>query len=319
LEGEFVFVPRGVPLELFSTLCPLVIPGTDICDVCGSPTCIIDFEAVVIQNPTFDSSGDSGYQTSNLGRAEMEHNITSDPGAGQGSNTVTVEFCGDGVVDGTAGETCDPPTFLCNITRTACLIDADCDETLTGVPGQFCGVEVAPVLGGEADRECRNTGTPLECTYCGDGVEDPGEDCDDGNDIDDDGCTNECEITVCGDGVVGNSGYCRDATTGAPRLPSFCLSNSDCLPDEECRIETCEPVGPNADPNCDPVLCIKCGDTIIDPGETCDTNPGIPVNDPAPGDLRDCRPEGSPNECTYCGDALPNELPPQTCDRGGSL
>jgi len=37
---------------------------------------------------------------------------------------------------------------------------------------------------------------------CGDGVLDAGEQCDDGNSVDGDACTNECTIAVCGDGVV---------------------------------------------------------------------------------------------------------------------
>ena len=37
---------------------------------------------------------------------------------------------------------------------------------------------------------------------CGDGVVDDGEECDDGNDENTDGCLNACQLAVCGDGVV---------------------------------------------------------------------------------------------------------------------
>lgn len=46
--------------------------------------------------------------------------------------------------------------------------------------------------------------------YCGDSVaQDPNDDnfsetCDDGNTIDDDGCSNACTLTYCGDGTVQN-------------------------------------------------------------------------------------------------------------------
>lgn len=43
------------------------------------------------------------------------------------------------------------------------------------------------------------------CTMptCGDEVTDTGEMCDDGQDGDDtDGCTDACELTMCGDGIV---------------------------------------------------------------------------------------------------------------------
>ncbi|MCA9687107.1 MAG: hypothetical protein KC457_33385, partial [Myxococcales bacterium] len=35
--------------------------------------------------------------------------------------------------------------------------------------------------------------------FCGDGNVDPGEDCDDGNDVDGDACTNDCIAAACGD------------------------------------------------------------------------------------------------------------------------
>ena len=38
--------------------------------------------------------------------------------------------------------------------------------------------------------------------FCGDGILDPGEDCDDGNRNDNDACTNRCKVNVCGDGVM---------------------------------------------------------------------------------------------------------------------
>ncbi len=38
---------------------------------------------------------------------------------------------------------------------------------------------------------------------CGDGVLDPGEECDDGNLINNDFCSNNCTLNVCGNGRVG--------------------------------------------------------------------------------------------------------------------
>ncbi len=36
------------------------------------------------------------------------------------------------------------------------------------------------------------------------------EDCDDGNSIDDDACNNNCEETLCGDGIVQSGEDCDD-------------------------------------------------------------------------------------------------------------
>lgn len=47
---------------------------------------------------------------------------------------------------------------------------------------------------------------------CGDGVvQPPGEQCDDGNDVNDDGCTNTCTASACGDGVEQAGEECDDA------------------------------------------------------------------------------------------------------------
>jgi cysteine-rich repeat protein len=40
------------------------------------------------------------------------------------------------------------------------------------------------------------------CASCGNGVRDPGEDCDDGNDSNEDACLSSCRFNVCGDGYV---------------------------------------------------------------------------------------------------------------------
>jgi hypothetical protein len=51
-----------------------------------------------------------------------------------------------------------------------------------------------------------------------------------------------------------------------------------------------------------------CGDSQIDPGETCDPVASIPAL--PPGNLNECR-----ADCTYCGDGILQA--PETCDTGG--
>jgi cysteine-rich repeat protein len=47
---------------------------------------------------------------------------------------------------------------------------------------------------------------------CGDGFVDPGEECDDGNTLDGDGCSHDCKIEhSCGDGIVDPGEQCDDA------------------------------------------------------------------------------------------------------------
>jgi cysteine-rich repeat protein len=78
---------------------------------------------------------------------------------------------------------------------------------------------------------------------CGDGVMQLGEECDDGNADDGDGCQATCRLPYCGDGVVDPGETCDEG-----------LQNSD-APDATCRT------------NC---IAAGCNDGILDVGEVCD-------------------------------------------------
>ncbi|HEY8378931.1 MAG TPA: DUF4215 domain-containing protein [Nannocystis sp.] len=91
-----------------------------------------------------------------------------------------------------------------------------------------------PTTGGTTDATTDATGV------CGDGVVDPGEECDDGNDVDGDACTNACTNAVCGDGIVGPGEMCDDGN----------------MNDEDDCTNACAPA--------------SCGDGIVQVGEECD-------------------------------------------------
>ncbi|MEE9296536.1 MAG: DUF4215 domain-containing protein [Phycisphaerae bacterium] len=89
------------------------------------------------------------------------------------------------------------------------------------------------------DTSDTGNGTPpivdmgaYEFTPCGNGVTNTGEECDDGNTTDGDGCNAICAIEFCGDGTVNNSGteQCDDGNT----------ANGDCCDGNCIR----EPVAP---------------------------------------------------------------------------
>jgi cysteine-rich repeat protein len=81
-------------------------------------------------------------------------------------------------------------------------------------------------------------------SLCGNGMPDPGEVCDDGNNNSGDGCRSDClKIEVCGDGVIDLGEGCDNGA-----------ANAD-VPDAPCRT-TCQ--------------LPHCGDGIVDTGEQCD-------------------------------------------------
>jgi cysteine-rich repeat protein len=76
---------------------------------------------------------------------------------------------------------------------------------------------------------------------CGDHLMDPGEECDDANNVDTDACLPGCKLARCGDGVV---------ETGVEACDDANSVNTD-----SCRNSCALPT---------------CGDLIVDPGEECD-------------------------------------------------
>lgn len=71
----------------------------------------------------------------------------------------------------------------------------------------------------EADADAEPDPDAVAPPNCGDGILDPGEECDDGNTVDTDECTNLCRESFCGDGIV-NATFGRE-TLVAPLVDAF--------------------------------------------------------------------------------------------------
>lgn len=83
----------------------------------------------------------------------------------------------------------------------ACTATAQCDAELQCFRAA-CTLTCESHSACDAGQRCIG-GVCLEArTSCLDGVVDEGEACDDGNEIDNDACRNDCELPVCGDAVV---------------------------------------------------------------------------------------------------------------------
>jgi len=125
--------------------------------------------------------------------------------------------------------------------------------------------------GGVTEVEDTSTGAPEP--YCGDGVQDPGEDCDAGADNADDAmCTSRCELARCGDGLVGPGEACDDGDaddadecTGACAPPS--CGDGLLGPGEQCDDGDLD----NGDECLTTCVPASCGDGYVQAGvETCD-------------------------------------------------
>lgn len=146
---------------------------------------------------------------------------------------------------------------------------------------------------------------------CGDGVPAVWEQCDDGNKIDGDGCSNVCKSPACGDGVIQNGEECDDANQ---------LSNDTCT--NACKIPRCGDliVQTGLGEQCDDGNLIKndnctndcklptCGDGAVQTGEECDDGNRL--------DNDTCT-----NQCVLarCGDNVLQIAAGEECDDGNRV
>ena len=182
--------------------------------------------------------------------------------------------CGDGVVEGQ--EECDDGnTNTDDGCSDVCIIEF-CGDGITHVGlSEACD-------GGDQNSDSEPDACRTNCSLagCGDGVTDGGEDCDDGNSVDEDGCSALCVDEFCGDGVA-QSGLNEECDAGG--------ANSDVDPDT-CRTSCLLP---------------WCGDGVVDSAEACDD-----------GNQTDG--DGCNASCAFefCGDGVIQSGAGEICDDG---
>lgn len=189
---------------------------------------------------------------------------------------------------GLLGVTCFTGDELVN---QPCQSDADCNPVLDALGRQLrcqhsvCGYTALcgdGIIDVEVDEECddgdrvRDDGCSEHCKTerCGDGIKQSGEACDDGNLEGSDGCSASCENEACGDGIVQEAEACDDGNM---------VDTDACV--DHCKVA-------------------KCGDGFIQAGvEACDD--GNVLNGDGCSDH--CEIEG-------CGDGIYQH--PEECDDG---
>lgn len=153
----------------------------------------------------------------------------------------TTRTCGDGKVNATAGEQCDALTS--NADNRDCRADCQLNTCGDGAPNTLGPAHIEACDDG---NDVNTDGCSTACTtpFCGNGIKDPAEACDDGNTAAGDGCSASCLFESCGDGVVSGGEACDDGND----------VNSD-----GCSTACTTPF---------------CGNGIVDMGEQCDDGNG---------------------------------------------
>ncbi|MEE2786116.1 MAG: DUF4215 domain-containing protein [Myxococcota bacterium] len=181
------------------------------------------------------------------------------------TNGCELARCGDGIVH-VGTEDCDDGDGDDRAQRDFCA--ADCTivngcGNLRVDDGEQCDD------GNEVDNDaCTNA---CNNARCGDGIVGPNEECDDGNESDEDACTNACLNAVCGDGIVGPNEACDDGNENDADACTNACTNATCGdgivgPNEQCDD------GDRDDTNACTNMCqnARCGDGIVGPDEACD-------------------------------------------------
>jgi cysteine-rich repeat protein len=213
----------------------IVDPGEECDPGPGSPECDDDC--------TFARCGDFFV---NPYRGEQCDDGNQDSGDGCSAECFREDgenFCGDGIQQ--EGEQCDHGGD-----------SPECDRDCTFAS---CGDSyINPVRGEQCDdgNQISGDGCSASCTlenemaFCGDGIQQPGEECDTGGDSP--GCDGDCTIAFCGDDYINptRGEQCDDGN----------LDNGDGC-DAMCRLE------PGPGPGGNPAVC---GDGILQSPEQCD-------------------------------------------------
>jgi cysteine-rich repeat protein len=221
-----------------------------------------------------------------------------------GTNPFYIDPTGE---TGDATSTTDPGTT----TDTADGTTADAPTTDPGTTTAEATTDpVDSDAGSESDSDSESDSGVA--SYCGDGVVDDGleEECDDGDAVDDNGCTNDCTLPACGDGILQAGEECDDGLANS--------DNGECVSD--CHYNVCGDGHPGPDEECDDGNAIEgdgcnlqcalemCGNGVIDADEFCDDANFIELD----GCTSLCAPTPELKAINYEGFSLPFGMPEGT-------
>lgn len=230
--------------------------------------------------------------------------------------TLTVCFAGcEQGAPGAKGDSCTTNSdcvddLICE--DAVCIDNVEQDETNDREPPENNNPDDQENGGEENENQ-----TP-ETTLCGNGILDPGEDCDPGKETI--FCNIDCTESACGDGVLNTSAgeTCDDGdNNGKPKHCNFACNGTmpatcgnGVVEDGDFGDEACDDGEQNGtyghcNEDCTGPTEAVCGNGVVEGDEACD--PG------AAGESADCNPD-----CTQarCGDGIVNLSRGETCDDG---
>ncbi|HVK89712.1 MAG TPA: DUF4215 domain-containing protein [Kofleriaceae bacterium] len=238
------------------------------------------------------------------------------------SSTCQFEGCNNGVLD--QGETCEDGNTDPNDTCVNCQV-ARCGDNFVQTGVEQCDGSAGTKPAGHNEATCGTMGAQAcRWVYCGNGVLEGSEQCDDGNNTSGDGCAAACVREFCGDSVDNNG--TAEACDGGPTGSATCNINctlSSCgdgvvntkytVPSSGNLKEQCDDGGTSNGDGCnDKCQFERCGNGILDSGEQCDGAAGTP-----PVGSATCGTSGvTACRWVYCGNGILDGS--EQCDNGAA-
>jgi cysteine-rich repeat protein len=214
---------------------------------------------------------------------------------------VLATTCGNNIVDD--GEECDDadfngPNYRCGFDCQWTAHETDCDDLVDDDHDGLTDCD---------DSDC--VGADWCNPVCGNNDLENGEQCDDGNTADNDGCSASCELENCGDNNLDPGEECDDGNNvDGDGCSATCKSEAVCgngnrEPGEECDDGNTDD-GDGCSSTCEDEFV--CGNGMVEGNEECDTGGG---------DSAACD-----GDCTFpvCGDGYLNTAAGEECDDGNT-
>ncbi|HTL34430.1 MAG TPA: DUF4215 domain-containing protein, partial [Kofleriaceae bacterium] len=205
--------------------------------------------------------------------------------------------------------------FYTSVNRTVtCFIaslaaNSSTARTITVIPTALGTFTNTATVTSDGDEQTPANNTDTETTtvtaLCGNGTPDAGEECDDGNTVDGDGCDTNCRSSRCGNGIVAGTEQCDDGNTNnADGCEANCTlpvcGNNITDPNEQCDD------GNSIDGDlCESCKFPGCGNGVVSGTEQCD-------------DGNNTNGDGCQSNCTRvgCGNGIPEAG--EACDDGNT-
>ena len=208
--------------------------GSEVCDSC---TCIPAQQAVCGNGAKEGSEECDG---SDIGSCDASTQYCDTD-----CTCVLLSLCGNGELNTLSSLVTSDPPEECDDGN-----NVDGDGCSSSCINEICGDGVVNNNGNEECEPPNTTWCSLSCTIiqgCGNNNIDGVEECDDGNNVDGDGCsstcTNEVVVSTCGDGVI-NTGEQCDGVGTCLSGGDYCRSDCTCQPDADCPNSSAASGGP---------------------------------------------------------------------------